>query len=427
MASPARRSQPIRGSLVAAAGAARLRTRGLAAALVAKVTDNLRPVFTLLRRVRPILVVGNNALVTRADDVRAVLRDHEHFTVSHYAPKMAAASGPFILGLDDTELYRRDHAALRAAIRVEDVPALADATLAGARERVAAAGARIDVVGQFADPVIDEVMSAYFGAPGPDTATQLRWARAIFQDVFLNVGNGVLVHDRALDDATQMREHLDRLIAARRADIEAGNAVPDDVLTRLLRHPPTEGGLHDIAIRHNFIGLIAGWIPTVSKAFAMVVEELLHRPRELAGAQGAARQGDQELVACYVFEALRFRPQTWALLRICGAEQTIAPGARRATTIRPGARVLVATQSAMFDPRAVEAPHEFRLDRPWSTYLHFGDGLHTCFGLQINRVHLPALATALLEGPPIARLPGPDGELRNEGPYPSSLVVSLTR
>ena len=28
-----------------------------------------------------------------ADDVRAVLRDHEHFTVAHYAPKMTAASG----------------------------------------------------------------------------------------------------------------------------------------------------------------------------------------------------------------------------------------------------------------------------------------------------------------------------------------------
>ena len=393
--------------------------------LAQKVTDNLRPVLAVLRRVRPIVAIGNNAMVTRADDVRAVLRDHEHFTVSHYAPKMTAASGPFILGLDATELYRRDHAALRAAIRAEDVPALADATLSAARERVASAGPRIDVVSQLADPVIDAVMSTYLGTPGPDTATQLRWARNIFQDVFLNVANGAAVHDRALADASDMREHLDRLIAERRAQIDGGEPVPDDVLSRLLRAAPVDGGLHDIAIRHNFIGLIAGWIPTVSKAFALVVEELLRRPRELAAAQRAARDGDQALVAAYVFEALRFRPQTWALLRICGTEQTIAPGTRRATTIREGARVLVATQSAMFDPRAGETPGQFRVDRPWSTYLHFGDGLHTCFGLEINRVHLPALATALLEGAPIARLSGVDGALRNEGPYPSSLGVSL--
>jgi cytochrome P450 len=396
-----------------------------ASRVVQTITDNLRPVLAVLRRVRPIVVVGNNAMVTRADDVRAVLRDHHHFTVSHYAPKMAAASGPFILGLDDTELYRRDHAALRGAIRTADLPALADATLSAARERVAAAGSSIDVVSQLADPVIDGVMSKYFGTPGPDTPTQLRWAREIFQDVFLNVGDGAAVHERALTAASDMREHLDRLIAERRAHIEAGDDVPDDVLTRLLRTPPQDGGLHEIAIRHNFIGLIAGWIPTVSKAFAMVVEELLRRPRELVGAQRAARDGDHELVAAYVFEALRFRPQTWALLRICGTEQTIAPGTRRATRIREGARVLVATQSAMFDPRAVEAPRQFRVDRPWSTYLHFGDGLHTCFGLQINRLHLPALATALLEGPPIARLPGGAGKLRTEGAYPSALGVSL--
>jgi cytochrome P450 len=400
-------------------------SRASSGGLAQKVTDNLRPVLAVLRRVRPIVAIGNNAMVTRADDVRAVLRDHEHFTVSHYGPKMTAASGPFILGLDATELYRRDHAALRAAIRAEDVPALADATLSAARERVAAAGPRIDVVSQLADPVIDAVMSTYLGTPGPDTATQLRWARNIFQDVFLNVANGAAVHDRALADASDMREHLDRLVAERRAQIEGGEPFPDDVLSRLLRAAPADGGLHDIAIRHNFIGLIAGWIPTVTKAFALVVEELLRRPRELAGAQRAARDGDQALVAAYVFEALRFRPQTWALLRICGAEQTIAPGTRRATTIRAGARVLVATQSAMFDPRAVEAPGRFRVDRPWSTYLHFGDGLHTCFGLEINRVHLPALATALLEGAPIARLSGADGALRNEGPYPSSLGVSL--
>src|SRR5919199_5151782 len=213
------------GALSAGTGTVAGRARGRAAGVLSKLTDNVRPILAVLRRVRPILVVGNNALVTRAADVRAVLRDHEHFTVSHYAPKMPAASGPFILGLDDTELYRRDHAALRAAIRFQDVPALEEATLNAARERVAAAGAGIDVVAQLADPVIDRVMSEYFGTPGPDTPTQLRWARDIFQNVFLNVGNARAMHERALAAATEMREHLDRLIDARRAAIAAGDAV----------------------------------------------------------------------------------------------------------------------------------------------------------------------------------------------------------
>jgi hypothetical protein len=191
--------------------------RRAVAPLAQTLTDNIRVVLAVLRRVRQILVVKGNALITRANDVHAVLRDHEHFTVSHYEPKMAAISGPFILGLDDTQLYRRDHAALRAAIRAEDVPRIGATTLATARERVAAAGLRIDVVAELADPVIDRVMSEYFGTPGPDTAMQLRWARDIFQDVFLNVANGAAAHERALASAAEMRPHLDRLIAERRA------------------------------------------------------------------------------------------------------------------------------------------------------------------------------------------------------------------
>jgi len=396
------------------------------AALTRWLGDRSRRVFGVVRRVRPIVAFGRFGVVTRADDVREVLSDHGSFTVALYQPKMEELTGPFILGLDDTPLYRHDDAALRVAIRAEDIPEIAEATLAAARERTAAAPGRIDVVSELADPVIDRVIARYFGTPGPNTATQLRWARNLFEHIFLNVGNKPAVRDRALADAGAMRPHLDGLIAARRAALESGAEVPDDVLTRMLSHPPSEGGLHGVAIRHNLIGLIAGWIPTVSKAFAGAVEELLRRPAELERAQKAARDGDRELVAAYVFEAMRFRPQTWAVLRTCATERTVAAGTSRATTIREGAKVLVAIQSAMFDEREVDAPEEFRVDRPWEDYMHFGHGLHTCFGLQINRVHLPAMATALLEGPRVERAAGPEGELRWDGPYPVGLTVSLS-
>jgi cytochrome P450 len=388
-------------------------------------TDRSRYAFRVLRRVRPIISTRNVAVVTRADDVREVLADHEHFTVSMYEPRMEAITGPFILGLDDTALYRRDDAALHAAIRPGDLPRLEEATISAARERIAASGGTIDIVAELCDPVVDAVIAGYFGAPGPDTATQLRWSRSLFEHIFLNVGDKRAVRERALADAAQMRPHVDGLIAARRAAMDAGGPVPDDVITRLLSVPPAEGGLHDISIRHNLIGLIAGWIPTVSKAFACAIEELLRRPAQLESAQLAARDGDRALVGRYFFEALRFRPQTWALLRMCGADHTIAAGTPRATLVHAGARVLLATQSAMFDPAAVESPEQFRADRAWDGYLHFGHGLHTCFGLQINRVQLPALATALLEGGQLRRAPGDAGRLAWDGAFPSNLKVSV--
>jgi cytochrome P450 len=387
-----------------------------------------RPAFAVLRRVRPILVVKDVAVVTRAADVRAVLADHEHFRVL-YEPKMTAITGPFILGLEDGALYRHDEAALRAAVRAEDVPGIGEAMLAAARERMAAADGAIDVVSELADPSIYRVMSGYFGTWGPARVTQVRWARSLFQEIFINVADNPAVRERALGDAAGMREHLDAVIAARRWAIAAGQDVPDDVLGRLMRVPPPDG-LHDLAIRHNLIGLMVGWVPTVSTAFALAVEELLHREDELAGAQDAARAGDRDRVAEYVFEALRFRPQNWALLRRCtgpgAGGWTVGAGTPRATRMPEGTTIYAATQSAMFDRDAVEAPGEFRRGRAPSAYMHFGHGLHTCFGEAINRVQLPALAMALLEHErPIRRTPGDAGKLRRRGPYPAGLRVSL--
>jgi cytochrome P450 len=99
----------------------------------------------------------------------------------------------------------------------------------------------------------------------------------------------------------------------------------------------------------------------------------------------------------------------------------IAPGTDRETTVPARATVVAATLSAMHDENEVEAPDEFRPDRPYSTYIHFGHGLHRCFGEPLNRVQLPALATALLERGPVERA----GDLEWEGPYPSSLRVRL--
>ena len=59
----------------------------------------------------------------------------------------------------------------------------------------------------------------------------------------------------------------------------------------------------------------------------------------------------------------------------------------------------------MHDERAIADPDEFKVDRPWSDYMLFGLGLHTCYGQQIVRNQLPAMMTALLEGPTIERAP----------------------
>jgi cytochrome P450 len=382
--------------------------------------------FEFMRDHNPIVQLpGGVTIVALREDVVEVLGDPGRFTAHLYGPKMEAITGPFILGVDDTPLYHHDHAAMDRAVTREDLPRLAESMYDAARGLVAARrdAGEIDVVAELADPALDRVVADYFGTPGPDTATQLRWARNVFQELFINVGNLPTVRERAHADAARWRPHLDGLIDARKVQLQAGEDVPDDVLTRLLRYQDEgEPNFHDIAIRHNLLGNITGWIPTISNAFARIVDELL-RQDQMEGAQAAARAGDRELVGAYCFEASRFHPQNFALLRYVAEDTTIAAGTDRETKVKAGSTVFAATLSAMHDERAIDDPDSFRTDRPWSDYMLFGHGLHTCYGQQIVRAQMPALATALFEGPALRRAPGGAGKLRFSGPFPAGLTV----
>jgi cytochrome P450 len=402
--------------------------------LTEKVTDRVAQIadsesnegFAIMRRLDPIVSAGPITIVALNEDVKEVLGDPARFTAHLYGPKMEAITGPFILGVDDTPLYHHDHAAMDRAVTREDLPRLARSMYEKAGELVAERRdeGEIDVVSQLADPALDHVVAEYFGTPGPDTPTQLRWSRSVFHELFINVNNLPTVRERAHADAARWRPHLDSLIDARKAQLQAGEDVPDDVLTRLLRYQDEgEPNFHDIAIRHNILGNITGWIPTISNAFARIVEELLHREDELERAQEAARAGDRDLVAAYCWEASRFRPQNFALLRYVPQDTVIAAGSDRETKVKAGSTVFAATLSAMHDPAAIDAPEEFRVDRLVSDYMLFGYGLHTCYGQHIVRAQMPALAMALFEGPTLRRARGDNGKLRYKGPFPSGLAV----
>ena len=87
--------------------------------------------------------------------------------------------------------------------------------------------------------------------------------------------------------------------------------------------------------------------------------------------------------------------------------------------------MLALTSSAMFDDRDIDEPDEFRVDRPAYHYLHFGFGMHTCFGQYINEEQIPRILKPLLKRSGLRRAEGADGELVMDGPFPSRLVLEL--
>ena len=87
----------------AALGEIRVDLMSFLAGLKTALARNPEPVFAILRKIKPILVVDNFALVTRFDDVQEVLARDEIFQVT-YGPKMQVitASSNFFLGMQNT-------------------------------------------------------------------------------------------------------------------------------------------------------------------------------------------------------------------------------------------------------------------------------------------------------------------------------------
>ena len=389
------------------------------AAIKAHFTQYPEPIFAILRRIKPILLFENYALVTRFEDVQEVLARDEVFLVT-YGEKMRVVTGgqDFFLGMQNSPEYIRDVSHMRSVVRREDIPGrIAPFVQRTASDLIAAAGHQIDVV-KLSKNVPARWIADYFGCPLLSEQQVEAWGSVLFQYLFLDQDNDPKLAQAAAKAAAAVRTWLDETIAMRKAT----RVVKDDVLGRcLLLQSASLPAMDDVSIRNNILGLLVGAIPTTSKCCSQALDQLFQRPDQLKAAQAAALADDDALLAKYVFEALRFNPNNSGVFRLTAQDYRLAKPSLHATTIPKGTLVIAATQSAMFDDRFVDQPNDFRIDRPEYLSMHFGYGLHTCFGQYINRVQVPGILKPLLKRPGLRR----GGDLQYDGPFPSSLPVSL--
>lgn len=379
-------------------------------------------VFRILRWAKPVLVLKPITLVTRFDHVQEILLRDDIFRVP-YAAKMQkiTGGGNFFLGMDDTPTYERDVSNMRQAVRRDDIPnkitpfvdSLCHAILASCR-------GQLDVVQQLTQVVPTRLMGEYFGTPGWDQSEFTDAATVMFHYLFYPVD--VTREQEALAAAHKTRAYLDRTIAERKAQPTSR----DDILARCLgMQNASVPGMTDVDIRNNLIGLIIGAIPTTSRSAVNTLDYLLDRPALLDAAQRAARADDDQRLVRYVQECLRLNPFTAGVQRLCAQDYVVAQGTWRATRIPKGAVVLAATQSAGMDARKVYQPRVLCLNRPANSYLHFGYGLHACFGQHINLAQIPAMVKSVLKLPGLRRAPGAAGKMQSVGPFPVSLGLEF--
>ena len=418
--------------------------------IMEQIEGNALPFFKELRDDRPILQSPVATLVAQFRDVEEILRREEIFSVSPYLPRMMGVIGPFVLSQDITPRYDHDISVMRLVVRRDDLPRVKDIVSRHAAVVVSGlfqGSGPVDIVQTLTRKVPVRLADEYFGFSGPRDKQMMSWARSCFREFFDDlldspemrapaVAAGAEMRERLdallgergqmregldplLAGLRQMRERLDALLAQRRASGDGGR---DDVMGRLLRlqRAGDVANLDDDAICRTLMGLVIGMVETTSQAAVQALLVLFSRPDALARAAAAAKIDDDDALSDLVFEALRFRPINPMVVRVAKDDYVFAAGEPHQTLIRKGATVFALTWSAMFDPRVLDAPEEFRPDRPDYHYLHFATGLHACYGRYISRIQIPQILKPLL------KLKGlrPAGAPEFDGTFPDTLKVA---
>jgi cytochrome P450 len=389
-------------------------------------TNNLPLIFSVLRVVKPNVQAKGFALITRYHDVQEALSRPDALGVT-YAEKMGKLTdgSNFFLGMNNTANYTRDVSNMRLVARHDDIEnmvvPIVNKACAGL---VTGHSGKMEMVSQLTKIVPCQFSAEYLGVPGPSVDELFDWCSSMFQYLFYP-GNPSEFDQKAEANGAKTRAYLDSLILMRKQEAASGR-VKDDVLGRCLDLQASgTPGMSDVDIRNNLLGILIGLMPTTSKCAVLMLDYLLDNPQLLAGAQKAAREDDDELLRKYMLESLRLNSFGAGVFRVATQDYKIASGYFRSTTIKKGTQVLVSTQSAMLDGRVLKQPKQFKLNRPDYNYMHWGYGMHTCFGQYINQVQIPLIVKSILKQDGLKRADGEAGKVIYDGPFPIKMNIEF--
>ena len=386
-----------------------------------QVQGNALPFFRELRDNRPILQSLMATLVARFRDVEEILHREKIFSVSPYLPRMMGVIGPFVLSQDITPRYDHDISIMHLVVRREDLGRVKDIVARHAAEIADGLfqnSRPVDIVQTLTRKVPVRLAREYYGFSAPDDQ-MMAWARSCFREFFINLLDDPTIREPAVTAGAEMRQRLNALLAERRAP---GAEVNDDVMGRLLRLQSAGevAGLDDDVLCRTLMGLVIGMVETTSQAAVQALMALFSKPDALALAAAAAKADDDDALENLIFEALRFSPINPMVVRVAKEDYQLAAAEPHQTLIAKGTTVFALTWSAMFDPRVLDAPEEFRTNRPGYHYLHFAAGQHACFGRYISRTQIPQMLKPLLK---LAGL-RPAGTPEYDGTFPETFKVS---
>lgn len=328
---------------------------------------------------------GRFGVAARASTVKGVLTRPRSFSNASHKPNLV--SGDYLIGMDPGPVYAADRALVEARLNCLNVEVDADRET---RHRIA----KLEQVGETPFDLIDDYLlwivfraiepvfgtaagKVAVGAQGAvnDEGLQLQYlleVRHVAGQLLAGSSSTLDIQRRAELCADSLRAR----IAGVSGDIKKAWSVssPSDVIER------------------NAVGL--AWIshPVTVQSGALVVQELLSRPkvyrtlRSMADGLGSRVWEDHGFRKCvrdHVLELMRFRPIFPLLARDVPRDTEFETGGRNNARCPGGGKVTILSVAALFDSRAVPDSGRFCPRRDWGDekdlrYLMFGYGDRQC-------------------------------------------------
>lgn len=357
------------------------------------------PAFASLRQRCPVSTVRLRhgqivRLLTRYDDVRAVLRDHERFSSDPARPgypqlrpvvDRRAAPGSFLVL--DPPAHTRFRSVIAAEFRAPRMRALTSTVERITDDRLSRMirSKPADLVADFALPVPAEVIRVLLGVPVEDEEFFVARSRAHL--------------DRSLPSAevaaalTELHEHLERLVLRRRTD------PGDDLISRLVA---TGDFTVDEMVGMSVLLLVGGF-ETTANTIALAVLALRRFPD-----QWAALRAEPALIDNAVEELLRYlSPVHQGVVRAVSEDTRIGEA-----SVGRAEGVIASLFAANRDPARFPAPDTVDVRRrDAGAHLAFGAGIHLCVGHLLARIELRVALRALITRLPDLEIAVPFDEL----------------
>jgi cytochrome P450 len=304
-------------------------------------------------------------MLKRADDVRALLQDTEHFE--------KRGMGQWAQGIGEnwlvipTEADPPEHAFYRKALNEQFTPAKMMALSDQIRERARDLIAKFkdkgscDFIREFSEGYPVNIVLDLLGLPQERMQEFLKWERDMLHT------DDMVVRSNA---TRAVKNYLLEEIERRRITPQ------DDYITRIFDFDFDGRKWNDDEVLGHCFNLYLGGLDTVTSLLGLMFQFLARNPvhqQEL--------RDDPKKVVVAVEELLRaFAPVT--SFRICSK-----PVVFQGVQFMPGDYVSVATALAGRDPLAYENPDEIRFDRKPSI-VSLGGGIHKCLGMHLARREL---------------------------------------